>query len=262
MALSLGLTPVGCGSAQSGDSADASDNADIPSGRVAFRFHALVGGLGLRMDGTRYANPSGPGHLEIRDFKVYLSNVALGKGTSSDAFDEEDSYHLARFSRRSNTYEFELSGVPPGQYDTVNLSVGVDPSANQRLDHMGDLDPNNQMAWNWMTGYKFLVLEGTYHPEDESSTVPIVYHVGLSENYKEISFALPEMLEVRDGTASVLNFDVELNELFHNPNPINVARKPSIKFDPTDASRMASNYEHMITLRGPASPPTPAVNPP
>ena len=261
VALLLGLTPAGCGFAQGGDAADA---AGIPSGQVALRFHALVGDLALRMDGTRYANPSGPGHLEIRDFKFYSSNVALGNAAGSDVFEEDDSYHLARFSRQENTYAFELSGVPAGRYDTVNFSIGVDPSANQRLDHMGDLDPNNQMAWNWMTGYKFLILEGIYHPPDDSGTVPMVYHVGFSDNYKEVSFALrPEPLKVRDGMTSVLNFDVELNELFHNPHRIDVAQQPSIKFDVTDASQMASNYAHMITLRdlGPSSP-EPGSRPP
>lgn len=238
--IGLGLAAAACGHPASGDASP---------GHVKCRFFAQVGGRELRMDGTRYANPGGTGQLEIHDFKFYMSNIVLRDRAGAERFTEPDSYHLARFPRRGGAYEIDLRGVAQGRYDAIDLSIGVDPSANGTLDPAGDLDPNGQMAWNWMTGYKFLALEGTYYPEDEPDPVPIVYHIGFSESYRELSFDLRGALEVGDGVDPVLSFSVELGEIFDNPNRIDIAQRPSILFDTADASRVASNYERMVGVR-------------
>ncbi len=224
------------------------DDDDFAS--VKLSFTALVAGQPLRMDGTRYGNPGGQGEFEITDFKLYISNIAMRDSRNDDRFVESNSYHLLRFSALDNTYQLTLNDVPAAAYDSIDFSIGVDPQANSRIDHVGDLDPNNQMAWNWNVGYKFLVLEGNLYPDDAQAAVPLVFHVGFSDNYKELSHRVDTgQLDVSTMSEAELAFDIEITEIFKNPWQIDLNELPKIMFDPDDVSMVAQNYIDMIQPR-------------
>ena len=211
------------------------------SGSVILEFHARVGAKPLEFGQPRYANPGGKGRFSIRAFQVYLSNIHL-VGSMQD-YQVSDSYHLARFDNETRRYRIELTDVPYDEYSDLMISIGVDEEANSSLMPKGDLDPNGRMAWSWEVGYKFLLFEGGL--EYENNRLPLVYHVGFSENLKTQRFNLSKT--ITPGSATI-HFDVDVLALFDSHQSIDMAALPSVKFDRNDANLLAENYANMLSL--------------
>jgi hypothetical protein len=209
--------------------------------QLTLRFHPVVGGEPLRFNEARYPNPGGAGRFAVRDFQFFLSNIRL-RG-ARDSYVEPDSYHLVRFDDGTGAFDIALGAVPRDDYDLIEFGLGVDPAANGTIDQRGDLDPNGRMAWTWDVGYKFVLFEGALEIDDRRQ--PLVYHVGFDENYRPLGFALdPKRLTTR---AARLDFRVDLLQMFGGSNPVDMAQLPTVKFDHTDAARLAGNYSGMIT---------------
>ncbi|MFY2822881.1 MbnP family protein [Ruegeria sp. MALMAid1280] len=209
---------------------------------VTRTFHAQMGDEPLVCDQLVYDNPGGDGQFRVRDFRFYLSNLSLGQG--DETFAEPDSYHLLRFDNEDRTHSITLPEVPLKSVDTVQILIGVDPAANGSIEVRGDLDPNSQMAWNWEVGYKFVVVEGALKLGED--VVPLVYHVGFSENAREVEFMLPPDV-FADGDHEV-HLIVDLAKFFDGTAQIDMQALPSVKFNRADAEILADNYAIMITL--------------
>ncbi len=226
------------------------DGAGGPGASVTLRFAAQVDGQPLRLGAQRYTSPTGSGEFGVEDFKMYISNVVLRNSESGNTHVEKDSYHLVRFVGESNNFDFVLEGVDASEYDTVEFAIGVDPVRNLSIESLRDLNPNNQMAWNWDVGYKFVLLEGTFYSQTDVTPIPLVYHVGYSENYKELSFGLNDGERSPNAQSNTtLTFEIEVMEMFRNPRDIDFNVLPSIKFDEGEAKMFADNYADMIRLR-------------
>jgi len=207
---------------------------------VTLTFHAQMGEEPLVYDQFVYDNPGGEGQFRIRDFRFYLSNLSFGHG--GETYAEPDSYHLVRFDNADKTHSITLTEVPLPAVDSVRFLIGVDPAANTSIEARGDLDPNSQMAWNWEVGYKFVVFEGALQVGED--VLPLVYHVGFSENAHEVAFSLPPEV-LADGNDEV-HLIVDLAKLFDNAARIDMQALPSVKFDRADAEMLARNYATMI----------------
>lgn len=221
---------------------------DAPVTNVSLRFAAQVDGQPLVIGGQRYPSATGLGAFTVEDFKMYISNIALKNTATGDVYLEEDSYHLLRFANATATFEIVLAGVEVSDYDTIEMAIGVDPIRNLSIQSLGDLNPNNQMAWNWDVGYKFLLLEGMFYPENDAPPIPLVYHVGFSENYKELSFSLKNNSRSIDRSTSAIDFEIDILEMFQNPKTIDFNVLPSVKFDKKEAKMFADNYADMIRI--------------
>ena len=90
------------------------------------------------------------------------------------------------------------------------------------------------MAWNWTSGYKFLLFEGLYSPESSDNVIPIIFHIGFSENQKELEFDITSKDEIQ--------FNIEITELFKNPNHIDFNKLPKVLFNKEHSALIASNY--------------------
>ena len=216
--------------------------AEDQPGSLALRFEPSVADEPLILNELRYGNPGGEGQFKIRDFRFFLSNIKLLAG--SEEYSVSDSYHLVRFDGQEPLYELELQNIPRMPYTEIQLGIGVDEAANGSIESVGDLDPNGRMAWTWDVGYKFILLEGGL--ERNEDWIPLVYHVGFDENYKTVAFKLAQPLF--DLRAETLVFKVDIMKLFTGVTTIDMSTLSNVKFDRTDARRIASNYQTMITL--------------
>lgn len=213
-----------------------------PKNSVRLVFTATVGDKPLVFNRFNYSNPTGGEKFRIRDFRFFLSNIRLhGK---EGEFIEPDSYHLARFDSSDNSYSINLKNVELSELGTISLSIGVDAMANTSLEFHGDLDPNSRMAWNWEVGYKFILLEGGISINDRVQ--PLVYHVGFSENRRDLVFVAPEKVELGDQTTFRLTVDVM--KIFSSKTKLDMTRIQKVVFDKADARMIADNYSHMISI--------------
>ncbi|MGK0221028.1 MAG: hypothetical protein ACI9ON_000260 [Limisphaerales bacterium] len=208
---------------------------------VTLRFQAVVGDQPLHHNQFLYPNPGGQGQYRVRDFLFFLSNIKLVNDEGFYA--EPESYHLARFDNEEGVYLVSLEGVPKQVYQHLEFTLGLDAQANGSLVSVGDLDPNGRMAWNWETGYKFVLLEGTLQIDERQ--VPLVYHVGFNENARSMSFSIAGE-GVGANRHAVLGLNVDVAKLFTGATVIDLAALPTVKFDRDDAQALADNYATMI----------------
>lgn len=191
-----------------------SDDDDAPTtGTVAVNIQNMVGTEELQLNQS-YTSPAGD-QYEVSTFKYYISNVKLIGNNGQAVFVEPESYHLMAQDEKSS---FELKDVPPGNYDQFEFSIGVDEAHNHSTDQEGDLDPSNDMVWDWDTGYKFLSLVGTYTGDTRNGG--LVFHVGGDTNYKTITLNLPQPINLNSKSNYSLKLQADVNEIFQGPNLI------------------------------------------
>ena len=211
------------------------------TGTLVLRLHATAGHEPLVYNRLRYDNPGGDGQFRVRDFLFFVSNIRL---VSEDGVHEPvESYYLARFDNPTVTYEIVLDNVPVGEYTQVEFALGVDAEANGSLRSVGDLDPNGRMAWSWEVGYKFVLFEGALQLDDR--VIPLVYHVGFDENYTPLSFSRDASVEPL--STSIIDFSVDVLQIFDGRETIDMAILSDVKFDKDDARLIAANLTEMIS---------------
>lgn len=160
----------------------------------------------------------------LENFKFYLSNFEFESASTNETFQVEDSYYLFSADREKNVFEREIL-IKKGEFNKINFSIGVDSIKNTSLDNSGDLDISNSMAWDWNTGYKFVVMEGKYYNDSSNptTTIPLVFHIGLNQNYKKISLDFDKLNEkgIFDTNKNKkIVLKVDLNDFFSSPNQI------------------------------------------
>ncbi len=208
---------------------------DTPSASITLRFIHTVNGIPLELDTRKYVNENGD-TFDVAQFDYYLSNLRFFSDGRS--FRVPNSYHLIRVRSSGHIVELTINGVPALSYDRIEFGIGVDSIANGKTDKVGDLDPNNAMAWNWLTGYKFVRLEGKHYRRD-GTIGGLVFHIGKNENYKTVSLAKPFSSQVP------LEISVDVSEMFKSPHLIDFSLINEAMFGP-EASLVAENYVDMF----------------
>nr|WP_115566453.1 MbnP family protein [Pontibacter diazotrophicus]RDV14296.1 hypothetical protein DXT99_15325 [Pontibacter diazotrophicus] len=192
-----------------------SDEDDTPAtGNLQVNIQNMVGTAPLQLDEGTYTSPAGDTY-SVSNFKYYISNVKLISSNGQATFAEPESYHLIAQGGKT---AFELKDIPVGTYDKIELAIGVDEAHNHSTDQPGDLDPSNEMVWDWDTGYKFLSLVGAYTGDTESGA--LVFHVGGDANYKILTLNLPKAINLREQATFELSLQADVNELFQGPHTI------------------------------------------
>ncbi|MFT2007778.1 MbnP family protein [Pontibacter sp. 13R65] len=181
---------------------------------VTVSIQNMVGTEPLQLDEVAYISPAGHSY-SLSNFKYYLSNVKLIGSGGAKMYVEPESYHLIAQDGKTS---FVMPDVPVGTYQKLELSIGIDEELNHRIDHQGDLDPSNEMVWNWDTGYKFITLVGSYTGQTRSGG--LVFHIGGDANYRTLTLDLPQPLNLQEGGSNQLRLQADVNELFQHPNLI------------------------------------------
>ncbi|WP_448520037.1 MbnP family protein [Rhodoflexus sp.] len=215
-----------------------------PEGRskVTINLAMLFEGQPLVLADRQYRNANGD-VFTIERFQFYMSNVKFRNTATRDSFAVPNSYHL--IVRKENTHLFELPlDIPAGKYDELEFAVGVDPVRNLSTDQVGDLDPSNNMAWDWNTGYKFLMIEGRVFPPTGNQR-GLVFHVGGDENYRVIRLPLSTTLNTSSRPQHVIAMNVEVANMFNSPNVIDLSRQSTVMMGPV-AAKVADNYSSSV----------------
>ncbi len=189
----------------------------------------------------------------LENFKLYLSNFEFESISTNEVFKVENSYYLFSANREKNTFEREIL-VKKGEFNKINFSIGIDSITNTSLDNFGDLDISNSMAWDWNTGYKFVVMEGKYYNNDSNPriSIPLVFHIGQNQNYKKVSLSFDTVNEngifsTKENKKIILKID--LNDFFSSPYQIDFNQINNI-MGGEKSILFSQNYENnFVTLK-------------
>jgi hypothetical protein len=215
---------------------------------ILLQFLNKVNGETLQLGSSKkYTDASGE-EFYIEKLKYYISNIKLRNAKNGTYFIEPMSYHLIS-SEQTSGPSIELE-IPTGEYDQLQFGIGVDAEKNTSMSYDGDLDPNNSMAWDWASGYKFLVLEGKYFtPTTGVDGGGLVFHIGENKNYKTVTIPMQSTPITMNDHHKTITVNVAVEEMWKAPNPV--------KFDDIheamsgdNASKIADNYaEGMFSIQ-------------
>jgi hypothetical protein len=180
---------------------------------------------------TPYTTPAGD-IFRIQNFKYYIHPIAVGNTNVSQKF-----YTLINPAINKNIITITFPGMVA--FQQIRFAIGVDSLNNSRIDFTGDLNPNNDMAWDWNTGYKFLLLEGTYI--GDTTQGPLVYHIGGNENYRIFTLNFSSEKTILKGRALTVKVNAHINNIFDNPNLVDLDINNNEMFGPY-TSKIADNY--------------------
>jgi hypothetical protein len=190
---------------------------------------------------SKYYSSLGGDTFTINNLKHYLSNITLTKMDGGKV--NLGNYHLLDAQYAPST-QFTLNNVPAGHYTGVEIALGVDSARNYAGIQEGALDPSWGMFWTWNTGYIFFRING-----NTTSGKSYAYDVGGSEHLVRIGMDLSSY-KVKS-VQPKLGFEMEVNELFQNPDTINFARDGALVHSNTDAPilKLKANMKDMVTVK-------------
>lgn len=203
---------------------------------VEINFENTLNGNPLQLNSGSFTLPSGE-PFTAKKLKYYISNVVLTDSKGGATYTVPESYHL--IGQDINT-KVDLGMIPSAGYNQITFSIGVDAEANAKTDQTGDLDPNNDMAWNWNSGYKFVVLEGEFTHKVTGERTGLILHIGRNQNYKTVTQSISSLRAGRPGS---ITLQTVVDQLFLDPNPLKVSELPSTTIMGGElADKIGQNY--------------------
>ncbi|MCC5944342.1 MAG: hypothetical protein JJT94_05360 [Bernardetiaceae bacterium] len=222
------------------------ETPEVPSkvGSLSIKIEHVFDNEPIVLNSQTYRNANGD-EFVIQKFKYYLSNWKLLRSDDGEYL-IPDSYKLVEVTRGAHLFEMIFEGIPEGEYEAVSFAIGIDPERNLSTDQIGDLDPNNEMAWDWNTGYKFLLFEGRTTAERPQG---IVFHIGEDENYVPQYFEFDSKLQIETGKQAKMQIICEAAELFRGTTLVDFAVLNDAMFG-RPAAQIRENYQDdMLRLK-------------
>ncbi|MGM0579170.1 MAG: MbnP family protein [Bacteroidota bacterium] len=185
---------------------------------------------------TLYQNAAG-NEFSLRLWRTYISEIQLVNSEGAITV-FSNSYHLIE-PEEGNKYTLQLPPVKQDSYTEIRFNIGIRENTNLSESLSGDLDPSNNMAWNWTTGYKFIRMDGEFE-DNAGNRRGVVVHVGTENNFKPQSFTFQAPVTVGPSGAE-MNFQLDLLEVFQNPNTIDFEVLSDFQFN-DEADLIGENY--------------------
>ncbi len=215
-----------------------------PTATLEINISHLVNGEPVVFNTKRYFNAVG-NEYNILEFKYFLSNVKLRNRTTGALYLVPESYYLVEPTENEHIVKISIPGIPKETFNELEFALGVDNSKNYSIDNIGALDPSSNMAWDWNTGYKFLLLEGKFFPANSSETRGLIYHIGSDANYRILKFPFAAENQnsiVFNANAMIkANFEVEISEIFRTPTEVDFETHNVVMFE-AFSRNIADNY--------------------
>jgi hypothetical protein len=146
--------------------------------------------------------------------------------------------------------ELLLAEVPTGDYDAVAFHLGVSSVHAAAHPPPGELGLHPSLLRKDLAGWVFVGARGTWTQAGES--VPFEFAVGTPAQYKRLTAEYA--VSVREGQASQLTFDAELDRLFVGLPPPTATGLWLLGGTPgTPAGHLATQASWMFTLADPVA---------
>lgn len=199
---------------------------------------------------TTYVNLHGD-TFSVSKFKYFVSNIKLRR-PDGGYFVEPESYHLVDAADSNGTCKFVLKNVPIGNYISMEFLIGVDSARNTSGAQTGALSQDDDMYWSWNQGYIFFKMEGYSNSAPAAAFNNLEYHVGgfvpPFSNIRKVSLPFTQNALIVDlDHVSKLYLKANIQELFRNPDTVNVATMPIVT-TASAARLLSTNYSDMFSV--------------
>lgn len=189
--------------------------------KCVLKFNAQAADQNLKFgNDIWYKNVQGDS-FTVSKFNYFISNIKLY--TDSVNYKKiSDVYLLVK--HHISKQQFTVNTAIQGTFSAMEFLIGVDSLRNISGAQIGDLDPGNDMFWDWTTGYIFYKLEGMYKNQTTYPAREYAIHIGgFQGRYSclqrvRLSFSKP--LVLKHGYKSQITLQTQLDEVFKTPYSI------------------------------------------
>lgn len=222
-------------------------------GKLKIEFLHEVNGQPLVLNDQVFTNRAGNAY-RIEKLKYYISNIELIRANGA-VLQIPDGYFLIEETNLDSRTMIELADIPASDYQSLSFAIGVDSARNFSTEMVGELNPNNDMAWNWVSGYKFFLLEGkfTTHTQAPGS---IVYHIGGNQSLRKVTLSPGSgPLQVSGNKTTELGISTDINSIFNTKTIIDLNEINAVMQPGNEADKIADNYAsgmfqlHHLTIK-------------
>lgn len=172
----------------------------------------VVDGNTLQFDTIQYLNNAGNAYGVTR-LEYYVSSIRFLK--SDEVKFQSDAIQYLN-ARTTSTNSFSVTDIPEGDYDCIELTLGLNPEDNIS-NSLPNTTENLNMAWPDVMGggYHFMKFEG--HFVDSSGGTP-GFAMHLGENGNAVRVKLTGLnLAVRENIPASIHLRMNVNEWYRNP---------------------------------------------
>lgn len=204
-----------------------------------------------------YINVSGY-RVNVSELKMYLANMYAVRddGETVQLFD------IAFFNFNSGDPTYSVTHVPPGNYTQLGFGIGVPEEMNSPanpdftmsiFDSGHPLSESNNMYWTWATGYRFVIFDGYYDTDPESTgllTTGYSFHTGKDESYREVVFNDISFTVVEEETTTI-HLDFAIDRFFYSDSDtVDIAiHNQSHGTNQELSDRISDNIQQAISFR-------------
>lgn len=181
---------------------------------LAVNLKHRVGDTPLELDSVEYVNAAG-NHYTVSRLEYYVSGFIF-KSADGHSHAATGAFYVSAADPAAG--EIELGSVPPGDYTSLTLLVGLDSKTNI-TGGLTNTKENIDMAWpdHMGGGYHFLKLEGHYK---DPSMMDTGYAMHLGGNESLVTVTIEKAFTIAAESPS-LALAMDLNEWFDHPNVFN-----------------------------------------
>jgi hypothetical protein len=164
---------------------------------------------------TEYRNISNY-RMQVEFLKLYWSDIRLASASGSELVKDVALFNL----NAPVTVEWP---APIGTYTGLHTGLGLTPELNHSdpvsypVSH--PLSSSQATYWTWQSGYRFVLFEGRYDPDPES-TAPLIstfsIHTGMDTCYTEMELASPEPIVIAPDSVTNITVRIAVDKFFHS----------------------------------------------
>lgn len=230
-------------------------------GSVQLHFDGTANGDKLLLNTSFYQSQEGE-QLKITRFNFIVSNIRFVDNNGKEfVYPKDESYFIINSEQNKTT--INLTNVPSGDYTKVIVGLGVDQAkyltGEENQQAFWDYALENDMTWAWITGYKFINMEGVFTSATVADPLAFKLHIGSHgtslDNYKELVFDLPNTARVRANQKPSIHFLVDAMKLVNGSNKIKLENHlnpagttASIMVSAEWSPKVMSNATEMFTV--------------
>ena len=156
--------------------------------------------------------------VNVELLKMYWGELRLFNGPYEWALKD-----VAYFNLGNGPVSIDLS-ADTGEYSGFRASLGV-PDALNTADPASygashPLSVNNGTYWTWATGYRFLMFEGRYDLDPQSTASLIssyALHPGMEPCYLPMEFVPSTGIQIGPGNTTEVIVKIAVDRFFHSP---------------------------------------------
>ena len=223
------------------------------TGSIWFIINPKVGTAPVELNSSYVYDNEAGNEFRISKFRQYISGIKLyqegGKEVNIPINSASDGIYLIDAADR-DSYSFELSNIPEGNYNRISFLVGIDEQSLGDIPRTGMLSPSGGIFLDGTANYLHWEFEGTSSASPLENEQIAFRAGGANSLYRADIIFGSDVARIRQDQSPVVELNADIAQMFSSPQLVDFSSSPQI-LDISQSQQMAQqfangvNYDHL-----------------